>query len=199
MSAEILSIKDVDSIKDIAPQGPAAPVVRKARSNSRATSLVQQIYQCIAVAALAVASYFLISHYVLQSVQVSGLSMWPTLHDSDRYFLNRLTYHFRAPQRGEIVVVRDPSDGSYCVKRIVGLPGESLYFKNGDLFVNGKELDEPYLNPGTKTFTPEAVQQELVACGKDSYYVMGDNRNFSYDSRYYGPISRQNILGLVMR
>lgn len=199
MSAELLSIKDVDSIQDLESQRAAVPVVRKAHSSTRVASLVQQIYQCVAISALAVASYFLISHYVLQSVQVAGVSMWPTLHDSDRYFLNRWTYHFRMPERGEIVVVKDPTDGSYCVKRIIGLPGESLYFKNGDLFVNGKELDEPYLNPGTKTFTPEVIQQELVACGKDRYYVLGDNRNYSYDSRYYGPISRQNILGVVMR
>lgn len=151
------------------------------------------------IAALAVASYFLISHFVLQSVEVSGASMVPTLHDSDRYLLNRLVYDFRAPHRGEIVVVKDPTDGAYCVKRVVGLPGESLYFKDGRLFVNGEELNEPYLRPGTMTFTPERVQQELVVCGKDRYYVLGDNRNSSFDSRFYGPISRENIVGAVMR
>lgn len=145
------------------------------------------------------ASYFLISHYVLQSVRVAGASMWPALNNSDRCFLNRLIYHFRAPRRGEIVVVKDPTDGSYCVKRIVGLPGELLYFKNGDLFVNGKELNEPYLPAFTRTFTPQQVQQESVACGKDRYFVLGDNRNNSFDSRFYGPVSRQNILGVVMQ
>src|SRR5215472_5999172 len=137
MSAEFLPIRDLD------PQPPTVSIDRG--STSMLTSLIQQIYQCLAIGALAVASYFLISHYVLQSVQVSGASMSPTLHDSDHYFLNRWSYEFRAPRRGEIVVVRDPTDGSYCVKRVVGLPGETLRFRNGNFLVDGKELNEPYL------------------------------------------------------
>lgn len=160
---------------------------------------MQQVWQCVAVGALAFGSYFIISHCVLQSVEVSGASMVPTLHDADHYFLNRLVYEFRAPHRGEIVVVKDPTDGAYCVKRVVGLPGEKLYFDNGRLFVNGRELNEPYLPGGTMTFTPEAAQKELVVCGKDRYYVLGDNRNNSFDSRYYGPVSRDNILGVIIR
>ena len=162
-------------------------------------SLMQTAGQCIAIGALAVASYFLFSHYVLQSVEVSGSSMAPTLHNTDRCLLNRVICDFRAPRRGEIVVVRDPTDGAYCVKRVVGLPGESLCFKNGRLLVNDQELDEPYLPAGTRTFTPEKIQDELVVCGKDRYFILGDNRNNSFDSRFYGPIPRQNILGIVMQ
>jgi signal peptidase I len=167
--------------------------------HSRLPSVAHQIVQCLVVAFLATVSYFLISHYVLQSVQVVGASMWPTLHDADRYFLNRWAYDVRNPRRGEIVVLKDPTDGAYCVKRVVALPGESVYLKNGRLFINGKELSEPYLPDGVKTFTPEKIQEEMVACGKDRYFVLGDNRNNSFASRFYGPVSRQNILGVVMR
>ena len=159
----------------------------------------KQILQCIAIAILATISYFLISRFILQSVQVVGASMSPTLQDSDRYFLNRWVYDLREPRRGEIVVLKDPTDGAYCVKRVIALPGEAVYLKNGHLFVDGKELPEPYLPVGVKTFTPEKVQEEMVSVGKDRYFVLGDNRNNSFDSRFYGPVPRQNILGVVMR
>jgi signal peptidase I len=193
MSAELLYIRDIDS------GAPSGSIGRRAGTNSQLTSLVQQICQCLAMGALAVGSYFLVSRYVFQSVEVSGASMSPTLQNSDHYFLNRWSYNFRAPLRGEIVVVKDPTDGAYCVKRVVGLPGESLYFSNGRLFINGRELREPYLPKGTKTFLPAVSGEELVTCGKDDYFVLGDNRSNSFDSRFYGPIARANILGVVMR
>jgi len=162
-------------------------------------SWLKQIAQCVVVAVLATVSYFLISRFILQSVQVVGASMSPTLQDSDRYLLNRWIYDLRAPRRGEIVVLKDPTDGAYCVKRVIALPGEAVYLKNGHLFVNGTELTEPYLPQGVRTFTPEKVQEEMVAIGKNRYFVLGDNRNNSFDSRFYGTVPRENILGVVMR
>ena len=181
------------------PGSAGNPAYQCGGSARRPIGFLQQAAQFLIITLLATASYFLISRYVLQSVQVAGSSMWPTLHDADRYLLNRWVYEMRTPRRGEIVVLKDPTDGAYCVKRVVALPGESVFFKNGRLFVNGEELHEPYLLPGVKTFTPERVQIEMVACGKDRYFVLGDNRNNSFDSRFYGPVSRQNILGVVMR
>src|ERR1041385_5048417 len=83
---------------------------------------------------LGMASYVIASHYVAEMVQVQGSSMAPTLRDADRYFLDHLTYLWRAPQRGDIVVVRDPADGSKAVKRIIAAPGDLLYLKNGRVY-----------------------------------------------------------------
>ncbi len=165
----------------------------------RAPSLLQQLFQCASVAALALASYFVISHFVLQSVTVVGVSMVPTLQDTQHYLLNRWLYLFRTPQRHDIVVIRDPIDNGYSVKRIIGASGDSISLKDGHVYVNGRKLDEPYLSPGTPTFSDSATNEQLFRCGKDQYFVLGDNRKNSTDSRTYGVLPRNRVLGLIVR
>ncbi len=161
--------------------------------------IIQQFVSCMLVAAVAYGCFQFITHYVLQSVQVVGGSMTPTLHDSGRYVLNRWVYHVREPQPKDIVVLRDPEDKCYAVKRIVAQQGDRVYVnKAGQIFVNGKLLNEPYLPPGTMTFASAKVREEMWICGVNQYFVLGDNRNNSADSRIYGAVPRQNILGLVL-
>ena len=157
-----------------------------------------QLYQCFGVAVLATASYLLISHFVLQSVTIVGSSMVPTLYDSQRHLLNRWIYCFHAPKRGEIVVLRDPADNGFSVKRIIATAGDSISFDNGEVYVNGRRLKEPYLAPGTVTLSNSHFRNELIVCGKDHCFVLGDNRGNSVDSRSYGPVPIPNILGLVI-
>ena len=164
-----------------------------------ASSILRQICQCLAAAVLAVASYFIISHFFLQSVQVVGRSMMPTLYDSQHYLLNRWVYYVRAPQHSDVVVLRDPSDHGFSVKRIIATPGESIYLKDGNVYVNGSRLNEGYLAPGTPTFTDSKYRDKLILCGKEQYFVLGDNRLNSIDSRAYGPVPRRNILGPIIR
>lgn len=168
-----------------------------AHAKSKA-SLASQILQCGFVVGLALASYLIISHFLLQSVQVVGVSMTPTLQNADHYLLNRGVFLVREPQPNDIVVIRDPLDQSYSVKRVIACEGDSIYLKGGHVYVNGQQLSEPYLSPGTSTFALTKQNELSVHCGKGEYFLLGDNRGNSTDSRIYGPVPRQNILGAIL-
>jgi signal peptidase I len=155
--------------------------------------------QWATILVLAAACYFFISHFLLQSVRVVGISMVPTLQDSQRYLLNRWVLFLRAPRRDDIVVLRDPSDHGYSVKRIVAVAGDSVRLENGHVYVNGQQLEEPYLAPGTSTFPSPTNERQTFTCSKNGFFVLGDNRPRSIDSRVYGPVPRGNILGLIIR
>ena len=170
-----------------------------AAQGGRRLGWLRQIVQCIVMAALAFLSYLIISHFFFQSVRVVGRSMVPTLKDSQQYLLNRWIYYVRAPQRLDVVVIRDPADNGFSVKRIIGVAGDSIDLKEGGVFVNGKKLSEPYLAPLTPTYPFRNTREEFIICGKDQYYLLGDNRMNSADSRSYGPISRNRILGLIVK
>lgn len=161
-------------------------------------NLLKQILSCLLIAAVAYGAFRIVTRYVLQSVQVVGASMAPTLHDSERYVLNRFVYQVRDPKPQDIVVLRDPADNCYAVKRIVAKEGDTVIVKEGHLYVNGKLLQEPYLPPNTLTYAGPRYREQMWVCGVNQYFVLGDNRNNSADSRVYGTVSRQSILGLVM-
>ncbi len=115
--------------------------------------MLRQAFQFLVLGVLASASYLFISHFFLQSVKVVGRSMRPTLSDSEHYLLNRWVYYLRAPRHSDIVVLRDPSDNGLSVKRVIATPGDSIYLRDGRVYVNGSRLKEAYLAPGTLTFT----------------------------------------------
>jgi signal peptidase I len=181
----------------IATEPGAIASAGKARGNPAA--ILRQSLQLFTLFGMAVASYLLISHFLLQSVKVVGRSMVPTLYDSQSYLLNRWIYHVRSPQHSDIVVLRDPSDNGFSVKRVIATPGESVYLRDGSVYVNGCKLAEPYLSPHTPTFTDSKYKDQLILCGRDQYFLLGDNRLNSVDSRAYGPVPRQNILGPLIR
>jgi len=158
-----------------------------------------QTCQCLLVVFVALASYHLTREFLFQSVCVSGMSMSPTLRDSSRYLLNCCVYHFRAPRRGEIVVLRDPGDGGLAVKRIIAAAGDCVLLRGGRVYVNGRKLDEPYLGSRVWTYPYTQAREQSIKCGDGQYVVFGDNRGDSADSRCYGPISRNSILGRVAR
>lgn len=164
----------------------------------RQHSFAQQISQVLLIGVLTLASYLLISHFLVESVRVVGESMHPTLENAQRYLLNRWVLYLRAPHRGEIVVIRDPLDNGLSVKRVVAVSGDQVHIKEGSIYVNGRRLNEPYLQPGTPTFAGPYLDEQQFRCQQDQFFVLGDNRNNSVDSRAYGPVSRRAILGLIV-
>jgi signal peptidase I len=152
-----------------------------------------------------------IKQWVINPYRIPSSSMEPTLHCarpasgclarfSDRVLANRFIYHFRNPKRGEIVVFDVPDlaearcgAGGVFVKRIIGLPGELWEERHGYVYINGKRLDEPYIKPDRRDF----MNHHPVKIDPDNYFMMGDNRASSCDSRVWGTVPRQNIIGKV--
>jgi signal peptidase I len=140
--------------------------------------------------------YYGFNNLIMTSVVVQGKSMLPTLQEGDHCILDRWTYRRTNPKRGDLVVLRDPGHQDFAVKRIVALPGESVRLLEGKVFVNKKPLPEPYLSKNVQTLTPDG-KDKLIILGRGQYYVLGDNRMISEDSRFYGPVLRQRIVGLI--
>jgi signal peptidase I len=140
--------------------------------------------------AVAIAIFIVI--FVIQPVKVEGTSMQPRLADQDRIFVNRFIYSFQEINRGDVVVFWYPLDRSKSfIKRIIGVPGDSIEIRRGLVYVNGKKIDEPYLKPEFRDF--QSTDKVVVPEGK--YFVLGDHRNSSNDSRNWKFVDRSLIYG----
>jgi signal peptidase I len=139
----------------------------------------------------AIASVLIIT-FLYQPVRVEGTSMLPRLEDRDRLFINKFVYHIAAIGRGDVVVFRYPRDQekSY-IKRVIALPGDILRIDHGRVYVNGKLLHEPYVPAEYRD--NQSVPEMVIPA--ESYYMMGDHRSISQDSRYFGPVDRSLIYG----
>jgi signal peptidase I len=160
---------------------------------------------------VAVAAVLAIKAWVVNPYRIPSSSMEPTLHCaepqpgcqagySDRVLANRFIYHFKEPDRGDIVVFETPPEaqercgaGGTFVKRLIGLPGDVVEERNGNVFINGERLDEPYVesaNRDDSNFGPRRIPE-------NQFFMMGDNRAQSCDSRVWGPVPRENLIGEV--
>ena len=139
---------------------------------------------------------YVVIQYAVQTVHVLGSSMLYTLHDNDLLVASKISYKLHPPQRGDIIVFKPPDEASRdFIKRIIGLPGERIRIVNSVVYINDRVLREPYL-PEKWTYNnnwPSSGQDYIIL--PDQYFVMGDNRNHSSDSRTFGPITLDSILG----
>lgn len=138
--------------------------------------------------------------FVGQRIQVEGQSMENTLEDGDNLILDKISYRFQTPNRYDIIVFPHTDNGKekYYIKRLIGLPGETIYIDNeGTIYINGKELKEHY---GKERMWDSGIAQEPITLGEDEYFVLGDNRNNSSDSRdpEVGIIKKDELVGRAL-
>lgn len=166
----------------------------------RGAALAEWVLVIVGAVVLAV----VVKVFLLQAFYIPSLSMYPTLHEGDRVLVNKLSYRLHDVNRGDIVVFERPASETSSnipdlIKRVVGLPGESIVIDGGSVYVDNRKLDESYLPAGTVTSAQSApykctVQAPCVV-PQGSVWVMGDNRPDSKDSRYFGPIPESTIVG----
>lgn len=136
--------------------------------------------------------------FVLLGIWVDGISMEPTYHNHRINFVNRLAYWRHGPQRGDVVAIRFSDPGAFArphdmlMKRIIGLPGETVSFHEGHAYINGELLDEPYLKNSCDW------DHGPIVCGTNEYYVVGDNRSMPFEYHTQGRATRDHIIGKVL-
>ena len=171
----------------------------RGRTAFRGRTIVE--YVVLAVVAVAVA--LLIQAFLVKPYRIPSASMEDTLLIGDRVLVDRISWRFSLPERGDIVVFHPPFDGPVLIKRIIGLPGDEISLSGGFVYVNGRRLDEPYVRridgrqEPSQPFSnglPWSLQEPYKVL-PGSYFVMGDNRTDSGDSREFGPIKREQFVG----
>ena len=157
--------------------------------------IVKELLGWIVYIAIIIGLTWLIITFVGQRTRVSGHSMEATLHDGDNLIVDKLSYHFREPKRFEIIVFPyRHKENTYYIKRIIGLPGETVQVKDGYVYIDGEKLDENY---GLEVMQDAGIAAEPIELGEDEYFVLGDNRNHSSDSRdpSVGILHRDELIG----
>ena len=159
-------------------------------------SIWKELLGWIVYIVILVAAVYLLITYVGQRTQVSGHSMEPTLQHGDNLIVDKISYRFREPKRYEIIVFPYAyKENTYYIKRIIGLPGETIQVIDGQVYINGEVLaDEHY---GKEVMLDPGIAGEPITLGADEYFVLGDNRNHSSDSRdpSVGVLQRENLIG----
>jgi signal peptidase I len=171
-----------ESLEPTASPPPHPGVVR---------GLVHMLREALETILPAVLIALLINVFVGQATRVEGQSMEPNLHTDQRLVVEKVSYRFHGPHRFDIVVLKAPGQGEdLLIKRVIGLPGETIEFRDGQIYVDGELLDEPFIAQEV-----QSDRNRTITVPPLHVFVMGDNRNHSNDSRSFGPVPIENIVG----
>jgi signal peptidase I len=164
---------------------------------------LNEIIDFVKIAVIALLIVIPIRVFIFQPFMVKGASMEPNYHSTDYLIIDELSYRFSEPQRGDVIVFKYPKDESYkYIKRIIAFPGEAVEIKNAKIYITDKsgkmfELDENYLPQEVKDSWKNNMTMSPVLLKEGEYFVLGDNRNYSSDSRIWGTLPEGNIIGKV--
>ena len=166
------------------------------KENEGKFNLVKEILEMVVYFVGIIIIFLLFQHFVGQHIEVKGSSMENTLSNKDHLILEKITYRFKEPKRFEIVVFRpyDKEEETYYIKRVIGLPGEKIQIKNGEIFINDEVLEDSY---GSDLIANPGIASSEILLNEGEYFLIGDNRNNSTDSRSskIGPVKRKAIVG----
>lgn len=159
--------------------------------------IIKNFYEIFKTIAVMFLLAFVIRAYIVQTFVVEGLSMEPNFHDGEYLLIDKVSYRFDQPQRGDVVVFISPEDAKlHFIKRVIGLPGEAVEITQNRIFINNNQLQEDYLRRGEQTLISDNFTNDFkTVIPQDHYFVLGDNRQNSKDSRLIGLIPKQNIVG----
>lgn len=155
-------------------------------------SVVEFIKTVVAIVLIA----FFVRFFLFQPFVVEGSSMEPNFHNNEYLLVNKLSYRLTEPKRGDVIVFHPPTaPGVNYIKRIIALPGETVEIRDGEIYVNSTKIDEPYI-PQERTLVRNSEAANLKATlSQGEYFVLGDNRDHSSDSREWGNVPKENIIG----
>ncbi len=154
-------------------------------------SLLRGLREVLETVLPALLMALLINVFVGQATRVEGQSMEPNLHTDQRLVIEKVSYRFHGPERFDVVVLRQPDEGDeLLIKRVIGLPGETVEMRDGYVYINGEKLDEPFADGETRS-----GRESTILVPPLHVFVMGDNRSHSNDSRSFGPVPIENLVG----
>ncbi|MDO8451739.1 MAG: signal peptidase I [bacterium] len=160
----------------------------------RAIAAIFDFLQSIVVVLAVMVMIYL---FIMSPQEISGASMEPNFHNGEYILTNKIQYKFAQPKRGDVVIFKSPKNKDIdFIKRIIGLPGDSVKLSKNALYINGEKLEEPYLAPGVRIFGESFLHEgQEITVPPEHYFVVGDNRPHSSDSREFGPVSKEEFIG----